>query len=190
VDPHAWPFVAMWVAWAAIWAWLAPDVKATARHESLASRVAHIAPLALAVLLLGWPGRLLGPLDDPVWPRGLPGTAIGAALTLAGLAFSVAARVRLGRNWSGTVTLKQDHQLVTDGPYALVRHPIYTGLLAAVAGSAIAIDAWRALLATGLVAIAFARKMRLEEQWMREAFGAAYDDYRRRVPALVPGLRP
>jgi protein-S-isoprenylcysteine O-methyltransferase Ste14 len=190
VNPYAWPFVAMWVGWAAIWAWLAPDVKATARRESVASRAAHIAPLALAVWLLAWPGGLPRPLAAPIWPRGLPGTAIGAALTLIGLAFAVAARMRLGRNWSGTVTLKQDHQLVTDGPYALVRHPIYTGLLTAVVGSAIAVDAWRALLAVVLVVIAFARKMRLEEQWMREVFGASYDDYRRRVPALVPGLRP
>jgi protein-S-isoprenylcysteine O-methyltransferase Ste14 len=190
MGPHAWPFVAMWLGWGAIWAWLAPDVKATARRESVASRAAHIAPLALAVLLLAWPGVGLGPLDARIWPRGLMGTAIGAALTLGGLGFAVAARLRLGRNWSGTVTLKQDHQLVTDGPYALARHPIYTGLLAAVIGSAIAIDAWRAVLAVALVAIAFARKMRLEEQWMRETFGAAYDDYRRRVPALVPGLRP
>ena len=190
MDPHAWPFVAMWVAWAAIWAWLAPDVKATARHESLASRVAHIAPLALAVLLLGWPGRLLGPLDDPVWPRGLPGTAIGAALTLAGLACSVAARVRLGRNWSGTVTLKQDHQLVTDGPYALVRHPIYTGLIVGLLATAVAEATVTGVIGAALVIFGIYLKASSEERFLRVELGPdAYDSYRRRVPMLVPYLK-
>ena len=99
------------------------------------------------------------------------------------------ARRWLGRNWSGTVTVKHDHELVTGGPYGIVRHPIYTGLLGGFIGSAIALGEWRGLVAVVLVLIAFMRKIRLEERWMQERFGDAYRRYRQRVPALVPGLR-
>jgi protein-S-isoprenylcysteine O-methyltransferase Ste14 len=84
------------------------------------------------------------------------------------------------------VQLKQDHELIVRGPYSIVRHPIYTGLLLAFLGSALAIGQWRALLATAIVAISFWRKLRLEERWMRELFGDRYVNYMRRVKALVP----
>jgi protein-S-isoprenylcysteine O-methyltransferase Ste14 len=111
---------------------------------------------------------------------------VGAALTAAGLLFTVWARVHLGTNWSGTVTLKRGHELITSGPYAFVRHPIYTGLLLAFLGSALARDEWRGVLALALVALALWRKLRNEERWMREQFGDAYSAYSKRVAALVP----
>jgi len=89
-------------------------------------------------------------------------------------------------NWSQAVTLKEDHELITSGPYALVRHPIYTGLLIAFAGSAIARGEWRGLLAVALVFVALWRKLKLEERWMRSHFGEAYETYSRRVSALLP----
>jgi protein-S-isoprenylcysteine O-methyltransferase Ste14 len=94
--------------------------------------------------------------------------------------------VHIGTNWSGTVTIKQGHELVTTGPYALVRHPIYTGLLLALAGSALARGEWRGALAVLIALLALWRKLRLEEHWMREQFGEAYRAYSRRVAALVP----
>ena len=114
--------------------------------------------------------------------------AIGAAVNLAGLLFTVWARIHLGRNWSGTVTLKQDHELITSGPYAWVRHPIYTGLLLGFVGLAIARGEWRSILAVVIIALAFWRKLRIEESWMLEQFGDAYRSYRRRVAALIPGV--
>ena len=84
------------------------------------------------------------------------------------------------------MTIKQDHELVTSGPYALVRHPIYAGLMLAFAGSAIARAEWRGILAVAIALWALWRKLRLEEQWMRERFGEAYQKYSSRVAALVP----
>jgi protein-S-isoprenylcysteine O-methyltransferase Ste14 len=94
--------------------------------------------------------------------------------------------VILGRNWSGVVQLKQDHELIVRGPYSIVRHPIYTGLLLAFLGSALAIGEWRGLLATTIVAGSFWRKLRLEERWLCELFGEQYRAYMQRVKALVP----
>lgn len=113
---------------------------------------------------------------------------IGAVLLLAGLLFSVAARRHLGGNWSSRVTVKQDHTLTRSGPYRLVRHPIYTGLLLAVLGNAIALGEWRGLVALALFCAAFLRKIQIEERFMLEQFGDAYMRYRKEVAALVPGL--
>ena len=181
-------FPAMWLSWAAYWWLLSRDVKASVRTESLGSRLAHIAPLAVAVLLLCLPSVALQPLMLRFVPWAPWTFWVGAALTFAGLAFTVWARVHLWRNWSGIVTLKQDHELVTGGPYAIVRHPIYTGLLLAFVGSALARGEWRGILAVALVFVAFERKRRHEERWMREQFGAAYDAYAGRVAALIPYL--
>ena len=189
-DPHAWLLAALWLAWAAYWALSAADVKPAARRESLGSRALHIVPLAAAVLLILPRGAALPMLGARFVPRGEAGYWIGAACTLAGLLFAMQARRRLGRNWSGTVTVKEGHELVTSGPYRFVRHPIYTGLLGAFLGSAIALGEWRGLVATALVLLSFLRKIRLEERWMHERFGDAWARYRARVPALVPGLRP
>jgi protein-S-isoprenylcysteine O-methyltransferase Ste14 len=179
-------FHAMWLGWVGYW-WAASfNVKTAARRESLQSRLSHIVPLTLAFVLLfpeSSPIQALGGrfLPVAVWPFW-----VGAALTLTGLLFTVWARVHLGRNWSGTVTVKQDHDLITGGPYKFVRHPIYTGLLLALIGFALARGEWRGVVAVALAAGSFWRKLRIEERWMREQFGDAYEDYRRRVAALIP----
>ena len=84
------------------------------------------------------------------------------------------------------VTLKQDHELIRSGPYRWVRHPIYTGLLLAILGSAIALGEWRGLIALVLVAAAVLRRIAIEERFLTQQFGAAYARYRAEVPALVP----
>jgi protein-S-isoprenylcysteine O-methyltransferase Ste14 len=181
-------FKAMWLSWAGYWWVSSRNVKRAVRHESLPSRLSHIAPLALAALLFSVP-NLPAPvlrtrfLSSTTWPLN-----IAVALTAAGLLFAVWARQYLGSNWSGTVTLKEDHELITSGPYALVRHPIYTGLLLAFVGSAMAIGEWRAALAFALASLALWRKLRLEERLMHQQFGEAYQAYCRRVPALIPFL--
>ena len=179
-------FPAMWLCWAVYWLVRSRDVKRTARREPLVSRLLHVVPLVLALLLVAapsFPGRVLSErfLPQAPWPFW-----IGAVLTAGGLLFAVWARTHIGTNWSGTVTLKQDHELVTTGPYAIVRHPIYTGLLLALAGSAMARGELRGLLAVVIATLALWRKLRLEERWMREQFGEKYDAYRRRVSALIP----
>jgi protein-S-isoprenylcysteine O-methyltransferase Ste14 len=126
------------------------------------------------------------PLNDRFAPLAIWSAALGAALTFAGLAFSIWARFVIAGNWSSYVELKRDHELIVEGPYRWVRHPIYTGLLLAFAGSAWAVGEWRGVLAVAIVAASFWRKLKLEEAIIRLEFGEAYDRYAARTPALVP----
>jgi len=180
--------LAMWSCWMATWAAAALAVKPSARREPMLSRLLHLGPLALAVLLIWAPAPRVDALRARFVPAANAIEWSGAALVAIGLLFTVWARVHLGANWSGIVTVKRDHELVTSGPYALVRHPIYSGLVLAFAGSAIALGELRGALAVAIVVAALWRKLRLEERWMAEQFGADYERYRRRVRALVPFL--
>jgi protein-S-isoprenylcysteine O-methyltransferase Ste14 len=175
----------LWAGWALYWFAAAFAAKPVARRESVGSRLAHLLPLAATALLLG-----LRPMPGWLGTRfagssaALELTATG--LVAAGLAFAVWARIALGGNWSGTVTLKHDHTIVRSGPYRWIRHPIYTGLLLAIAGTALACGEWRGLLALAVVVPALWRKLRLEERWLEGAFGAAYAEYRATTWALLP----
>lgn len=183
---HRYLFAAMWLSWAVCWWALSRHVKATARHEPLVSRLLHILPLMLAVLLLWLPRIPLPVLGERFLPQAAWPFWAGAVLTAGGLLFAVWARVHIGTNWSGTVTIKEGHELITTGPYAMVRHPIYTGLLLALAGSALDRGEWRGVVAVLIALCALWRKLRLEERWMCERFGEAYRAYSLRVAALIP----
>ena len=184
--PYRYIFPAMWLSWMVYWWAASRDVKSTLRRESLASRLSHIVPLAIAVFLFGVQKTRIAFLGERFLPLATWPFWLGLLLTAGGLLFTVWARLDLGRNWSGTVTIKKEHELITSGPYAVVRHPIYTGLLLAFLGSALALGEWRAVLAFALAAGALWRKLRIEERWMRQQFGDAYQAYSRRVAALIP----
>jgi protein-S-isoprenylcysteine O-methyltransferase Ste14 len=181
-----WLFPAMWAGYLAYWQLMSKDVKATERAEPGLERLVRLVALLCAVVLLAYPRITLPLLGWRFLPVGDFWFWVGAAVTAAGLLFSVWARGHLGKNWSQAVTVKEDHELITSGPYAMVRHPIYTGLLTAFAGSAIARGEWRGFLAVVLVLIVLWRKLRLEEEWMRSCFGDAYERYAHRVRRLVP----
>lgn len=185
---HNYLFQAVWFAWAAYWLVSSYSASAPKRVQSPGARLLHRAELILAFALLtfpelgyGWLGRRIVPWSEALF-------VAGAAMLVAGIGLAVWARVHLGRNWSGNVTLKPGHRLIRSGPYSLVRHPIYTGILLAVIGSAVAEDQYRAVLAVAVVAQAFVRKLRIEERWLTEEFGDEYARYRREVKALVPGV--
>ena len=111
-------------------------------------------------------------------------------LATAGFAFCWWARLHLGRLWSGRITRKEGHHIIDTGPYAVVRHPIYTGILTAVIATALVKGAVHALIGAALLIVAYWMKARLEERFLREELGAAaYDDYSRRVPMLIPFLK-
>lgn len=177
---------ALWIAWSIYWWILARDVKPTRRIESAASRAGHIIPMVVVVLLLATPGTPGGVLSERILPATRPVFFTGTALVVAGMAFSIWARAYLGRNWSGVVTLKTDHELIRSGPYRFVRHPIYTGLLVAIAGSAMVRGEWRGVVAIAIAIAALWRKLRLEERWLGETFGDEYAKYRAEVSALIP----
>ena len=107
---------------------------------------------------------------------------------VAGLLFAVWAREHLGRNWSSSVTIKQGHELITTGPYAVVRHPIYTGILAGLLGTAIALSQVRGFIGFVLFFLVLWVKLRMEEQWMRSQFGDTYATYAHQTAALLPYL--
>jgi protein-S-isoprenylcysteine O-methyltransferase Ste14 len=177
---------ALWAIWLIYWLAAARGAKVTRRQESIRSRVSYQAPLILGAALFGVPHILGARLEQRFHPHTFGWFLAGAVLVAAGIGFSIAARAWLGGNWSGMVTLKQDHELIRSGPYALVRHPIYSGLLLALIGTAIVIGKWRALIGLALIVFALVRKITIEERFMMEAFGEAYARYRAEVPALVP----
>ncbi len=99
---------------------------------------------------------------------------------------AVSARIFLGRNWSAVVTIKQDHEIIRRGPYALVRHPMYSGFLLAMLGTAVAMGEVRGLLAIGLAFLGLWLKLRTEESFLVEQFGVQYVQYRQETKALIP----
>ncbi len=177
----------IWIAWLVYWAAASAGVKTAAQSESRQSRLSYSIPLWIAAVLLF--DHHLGPfLDAHLYPIRLWLVIAGTILTAAGVAYAIWARRVLGANWSANVSVKQGHELIRSGPYALTRHPIYTGMLLAFLGTTLAVGEARALIAIVLVIGSLWYKLSLEEKVMRQTFGAAYDDYSRRVKTLIPFL--
>jgi protein-S-isoprenylcysteine O-methyltransferase Ste14 len=115
---------------------------------------------------------------------------LGVALLVLATGFTVWARVVLGTMWSSSPVAKEDHVLRMEGPYALTRHPIYTGILGMLLATAIALGFGALLYVVALVIVYFELRIRAEEQLLNEAFPGTYEEYRRRVPRLIPSARP
>jgi protein-S-isoprenylcysteine O-methyltransferase Ste14 len=181
-------FPVVWVVFLLYWQIKAANTKSNQRLESAASRILRVFIFLIAIVLLSTTRIPLPWLYLQLWPAGLLPFWLGAAVTIAGLLFAVWAREHLGSNWSRSVTIKQGHELITTGPYAVVRHPIYTGILIGFLGMAIAISQVRGFIVFVLIFLALWIKLRMEEQWMRSQFGEAYAAYVRQTAALVPYL--
>lgn len=123
----------------------------------------------------------------PVWRQPLGVT--GAVLAVAGLAFTCWARAVLGRYWSGTVALKADHKLIQSGPYRVVRHPLYTGLMTATLGTALSVGLWQTLAGAALLWIAFLSRAHREDALLSGQFGQQFADYQARSGRLLPRFR-
>jgi protein-S-isoprenylcysteine O-methyltransferase len=172
---------AVWIAVGIIWVAGAVFTKRTARSQTAGSPTIHLLLAVMGFFLV-----FKGPLGWKFLPES-PATAFaGLALTVAGAAIAVWARVMLGGNWSAVVTIKQDHRIIRRGPYAVVRHPIYSGGLLALLGTTIAFGAVRCLIGFALVFIAWWMKSRLEESFLEKQFGADYAQYKREVKGLIP----
>lgn len=172
------------------WVWSARRVKAGERREPLSKRLlAYWLPLVVAILLLGpgaWFGHSL--LREHFVSHTTTVYSIGLALCASGAALAIWSRHLLGQNWSATVELKQEHELIESGPYRVVRHPIYCGLLLLFSGNALMVGDWRGILAVAIVFVSLWRKLRLEETWLAERFGEEYRSYQQRTKALVPAI--
>ncbi len=183
-------FALVWFLWVLLWLVWARSAKPTEHRESPGYALLHRLPVLFAVLLLIPSREPFGLLCGLFLRNDLRPVAalFGMALTLAGLGLSIWARAILGGNWSSAVEIKQDHALIERGPYALLRHPIYTGLVLAFLGSGIASGEWRGLVAPLVAAFGFWIKLSREERFLTEQFGPAFQTYRVRTFALIPYL--
>jgi protein-S-isoprenylcysteine O-methyltransferase Ste14 len=114
---------------------------------------------------------------------------VGAVLLILSTLFTLWARWKLGKMWSSFAVVKNDHQLCTDGPYQITRHPIYSGVLGMVLGSALSTGDGAVFLGFIAVLIVFLNRIRIEENLMIKTFGEQYVEYKKRVPRLIPGLK-
>lgn len=172
-------FAAGWAAFCAYWIVAAFSMKRGRVPWARELRIrAVLAVVVVVVIRLGaFRGR--GIQTDP-WRLG-----IGLAVFAAGLSFALWARLQLGRNWGTPMTQKVDPDLVTSGPYHWVRHPIYSGILVAGAGTAVALS-WPWLVAVALAAVYFLYSASVEERYLTEQFPDAYPAYKRSTKMLLP----
>lgn len=178
----------LWFVLFVVWFVSAPTGKRIARREGTGTRIVQLVVVVSAYSLLFDRDLAIGFLGWRFWRPEPAVSWVGVALTAAGIAFAFWARFTLGRNWSGTVTVKHDHELVIRGPYRIVRHPIYTGFTLGMLGTALVVGQVRGLLALALIVLAWRLKWAVEERFMLEEFGDRYAEYRRRVSALIPGI--
>jgi protein-S-isoprenylcysteine O-methyltransferase Ste14 len=175
----------LWGAWALSWVLASGWSNRTKKRLGLRGEVLHRLPLIAGVVLFavpahGYEGRLR------LWHVGWAEAWGCVGLVAAGLAFTWWARIHLGRLWSGSITRKEEHRVVDTGPYAIVRHPIYSGILLAFLGTLLAKGTVLGLVGAGLAALGLFIKARLEERWLASELGVAYEEYRKRVPMLFP----
>ncbi len=178
----------LWMVFFVAWMLAAFRTKRAAQRADWRRRLAYGIPVVVGFALMFDDRRNLGWLDDRILPKTQELAVAAIALTLTGMGFAVWARVHLGRNWSSAPMIKEQHQLIRSGPYRLVRHPIYTGLLIALAGTFLANGRVRGALSVVVVGLAFDIKRRIEEEFMVQTFGEQYEDYRRTTGALFPRI--
>jgi protein-S-isoprenylcysteine O-methyltransferase Ste14 len=179
-------FQAIWIGWVVSWVaaslWSGRTEKRAATRETWIYRIVIFAG---AILIAPWTAQLLG--ERPIWQAGYYGAYALVGVMLMGLALTWWARIHLGGLWSSAITRKEKHRLVETGPYAFVRHPIYTGLIIALLATAAIEATLLALLGALLIAIGLWVKARAEERFLLAELGPdAYEFYRRRVPMLIP----
>jgi protein-S-isoprenylcysteine O-methyltransferase Ste14 len=176
----------LWVIWLGYWIAAARNTRPPRRREAPARRFLWHLTFVAGALLLALPDGGAHWFDRRFLPVSAAASDIGTLMVAAGLALAVWARRHLGANWSGEVMLKQVHELIQTGPFRLIRHPIYAGLLLALSGSALARGEWRGIAGLLLFGTGIMRRILVEERWMREAFGAEHARYSARTARLVP----
>src|SRR4051794_12310073 len=175
-----------WGIFFVVWVLAALFTKRTVQRESGAQRLRYMVLIIIgSYLVFGRPPppRLFNlriiPHNDEV-------LVSAAVLCVCGLALCLSARAVLGRNWSGTVTVKENHELIVRGPYRLVRHPIYTGLLAMLLATAMQQGRIAGIVGFVLVFISLWIKLSTEEEVMLKNFSDVYRDYQQRTKRIIP----
>lgn len=180
--------LALWVTFILSWVIAAAWSSRTERRPSPLVEASFRIPMIVgAVLMLVSARRHVAALQ--LWHIGARGAWICVVVAAVGIAFTWCARIYLGRLWSAAIARKVDHHLIDSGPYSIVRHPIYTGLLLALAATAAAEATLLALGGFLLIALGLWMKASAEERWLNQQLDAgSYERYRARVPMLIPLL--
>jgi protein-S-isoprenylcysteine O-methyltransferase Ste14 len=180
---------AAWICFLVFWVISSLAAKRIATGEGRAGILRRvISGLVGYVLFFRSDDPRLGVLAAHFLPGALWIAWLGAAITIAGVLFAIWARIYIGKYWSATVALKSGHRLIRSGPYARIRHPIYTGILVGLAGSAIVVNRYAALLAVVIYAAMFWFKARKEERLLAGEFGPAFEEHRRSTGFFLPRL--
>jgi protein-S-isoprenylcysteine O-methyltransferase Ste14 len=178
-----------WYLFAAYWAITALSVKRTKTRERSVDRMLTAAVVVLAYYLLFSDRPRIGLLQLRFVPQQDWIGWVGIAVTWVGVAVAIWARYCIGEYWSARVTLKEGHRLIRSGPYAFVRHPIYTGMLLGCVGTALVVGEWRGILAVVLLLAAHSRKAVREERLLTTEFGEEYGAYRQTTGFLFPRVQ-
>lgn len=178
-----------WILFLLVWLITGFGAKRIARTEGRAGVAGRILIGVIGCLLLSLgQNPRMGILAVRFLPLRLWIAWLGAAMTFAGVLFAIWARVHLGRYWSSSVALKNQHKLIRTGPYARIRHPIYTGVIFAIAGTAVTVGTFSALLAVAVFVVGFWVKARKEESLLAGEFGPAFNDHLRATGFFLPRL--
>jgi protein-S-isoprenylcysteine O-methyltransferase Ste14 len=185
MNDSTWLFIeGCWIAWVVYWVLMAFPTKRTVERRGF---IEYRLVAGIVIVGLVAAGRLLHVSSQlRLWQTPLTVGVVTDCIVVAGVAFSVWARITLGRNWSAEVTFKQDHELIESGPYALARHPIYTGLIVMALGTAIN---YGRVIGFGLLVSLCGGlwwKARQEERIMSRHFPDDYAEYKTRVRAIIP----
>jgi protein-S-isoprenylcysteine O-methyltransferase Ste14 len=181
-----WLLGGTWIAFCLYWGAMARGAAATLRRPEDPGYRWNLLAVVVGLFLILTEVGDLGPLAIPVLAKSAAAFWVGFGVTLAGMALAIWARRRLGPLWASWIDVKQDHRLVTDGPYRLLRHPIYAGIILAALGSGISDPDVGSVAGVSLIAVGFVVKLRREERFMAAEFGDEWRAWRARTWALVP----
>ena len=176
----------MWGGFGAYWLWNARHSGSSVTREASWWRVMRLGILALTFVLLLSPWLRMGPLGRRFVTETDGVRVLGVAMTAMGIMLCIWARLHLGKYWSDKVVLKVDHRLIRSGPYRFLRHPIYSGVLLGIAGTALAIGEWRGVLALAVASVNYVFKARREERILAGQFGEEFAEYTKHAGFLAP----
>ena len=178
----------LWMLLCLYWLISALQRKAAVKRESWLQRLWHLIPMSVAVYLLFHAESNRGWLDKRFVSPVLSTEVVGVTIVALGVALAMWARWHLGANWSSTVTIREQHELIRTGPYRLMRHPIYTGILIGMAGTALVRGEISRVVGFGVAVTvtAFYLKARREESYLTQEFGAIFADHARQTGMFLP----
>lgn len=177
----------MWISIGLFWVVGFLGTKSTVRRQPLSSRLPQLVfEISAGYLLFA---KTFPPMfRTHLFPQTLVSNWSALVIAFLGALIAIWARLTLGTNWSARVTIKDHHELIRSGPYSFVRHPIYSGLLLMVLGTAVQIAELRGFIALLLAFTGFVLKSRLEDSFMRQQFGDEYAQYKHQVKAMIPWI--